>query len=223
MWAEQAIFTSILRQGRGGYHLIARSPGVGDEDAHAISRWSPSHGSLDLDAENSAGVSFYALPSGRFALARSCEGPPEYSGRGGLQLYTHTLVLDEKAMNSVGWQPLAAYQNAMAVGALIYDACPPISLRTVRIPELFVPLGPKDWEARGITLKLPPLRPIRDRILAGRPIQVAHAGDRVDLATCLLGMLTPELRRKVSFAASLQPSTVRPFLLSIVRPERQRP
>src|SRR4051794_20339794 len=104
MWAEQAIFTSIQRQGRGGYHLVARSSGIIEDEARAISRWSPSHGSLVLDPDNPAGVSYYPLPGGRFALARSCEGPPEYSGRGGRQLYTHTLVLDEEALRSVGWQ-----------------------------------------------------------------------------------------------------------------------
>src|SRR5208337_2441493 len=49
-------------------------------------------GSLLLDQYNRVSVNFHPLPSGRFALSRTCEGPPEYSGRGGRQLYTHIMI-----------------------------------------------------------------------------------------------------------------------------------
>ena len=102
MWVEQAIFTSLPRHGRGGYHLVSRSKGVSGQEAQAISRWSPSHGSLLQDQSNRVSVNFFSLPGGQFALSRSCEGPPEYSGRGGRQLYTHILIIDSKNLEAVG-------------------------------------------------------------------------------------------------------------------------
>ena len=101
VWVEQAIFTSLPRHGRGGYHLVSRSKGVSGQEAQAISRWSPSHGSLLQDQSNRVSVNFFSLPGGRFALSRSCEGPPEYSGRGGRQLYTHILIIDSKNLEAV--------------------------------------------------------------------------------------------------------------------------
>ena len=50
VWAEQAIFTSLPRRGKAGYHLVARSPGVTDAEAKALATWSPSHGALIVDA-----------------------------------------------------------------------------------------------------------------------------------------------------------------------------
>ena len=44
MLAEQAIFTSLARRGKSGYHLVARSPGVTESEASALATWSPSHG-----------------------------------------------------------------------------------------------------------------------------------------------------------------------------------
>jgi len=67
VWVEQAIFTSLPRHGRGGYHLVSRSKGVSGQDAQAISRWSPSHGSLLQDQSNRVSVNFFSLPGGRFA------------------------------------------------------------------------------------------------------------------------------------------------------------
>src|SRR5205823_490496 len=62
VWAEQAIFTSLPRRGKAGYHLVARSPGVSDAEANALTTWSPSHGGLVVDASNHSSANFHPLP-----------------------------------------------------------------------------------------------------------------------------------------------------------------
>src|SRR5262245_2516480 len=121
VWAEQAVFTSLPRRGRGGYHLVSRSRGVDETDAQALTQWAPSHGALIVDGTNRTSVNFLPLPSGRFALSRTCSGPPEYSGRGGRQLYTHFLIVDDAGLQAVGFQPFSLYRDAMALGYLLYQ------------------------------------------------------------------------------------------------------
>jgi hypothetical protein len=216
VWLEQAIFTSLPRIGRGGYHLVSRSSGVGGADAQAISSWSPSHGSLLVDAHNRVSVNFHPLTAGRYALSRSCEGPPEYSGRGGRQLYTHVLILDERTLQAVNGQPFTLYRNALAVGCLLYQPEPPPPHATGRLPRYHVPRAPQAWLSRSVELGLPALEPLRDRLTSGHPVRFAYAGDRIALAECLVGSLAANAVQRLSFATSLQPSSVRPFVLSLV-------
>ena len=216
MWVDQAIFTSLLRQGRGGYHLVSRSRKLREEEAQAIAQWSPSHGSLLRDAYNRVSVSGFPLPGGRFALSRSCEGPGEYSGRGGHQLYTHILVVDERSLQAVSGQLFAIYHNALALGHLFHQFEPPPVLEQLQLPDFHLPRSPADWLARAGELGFPPLEPFRDRLLAGRAVRFGFSGDRAALAECLIGSLPLDAVRKISFATSLQPSPVRPFLLSMV-------
>src|SRR4051812_485502 len=115
-WAEQAIFTSLPRAGKAGYNLVTRSQGVSQREAAAVTTWSPSHGALIIDAANRASVNFHSLPSGRYALSRTCAGSTEYSGRGGQQLYTHTLIVNDKTLKKAGNLPLALYRTALALG-----------------------------------------------------------------------------------------------------------
>ncbi len=222
MWAEQAIFTSLPRHGRGGYHLVSRSRGVSAPEAQAITRWSPSHGALLQDEKNRVSVNFFSLPTGRFALSRTCEGPPEYSGRGGRQLYSHILLIDAKALETVAGQPFVIYHNALALGHLFYQVNPPEQLEPIELPGFHAERDPAAWLDRARRLDLPPLDSMRDRLLAGRPVRFSFAGDRVVLAECLIGSLGPGAITKLSFATSLQPSSDRPFILSLVDNRKQK-
>jgi hypothetical protein len=216
VWVEQAIFTSLPRRGRDGYHLVSRSRGIGGADAQSISTWSPSHGSLIVDEHNRVSINFHPLAGGRFALSRSCEGPPEYSGRGGRQLFTHVLVLDVQTLRAVAHQPFALYRNAMALGCLVYQVDPPTRLEPVKLPAIHTPGDPESWTSRAAELGFPAIEPLRQRILSGVPVRFAFHGDRIALAECLVGSLAPEVVEKLSFATSLRPSSVRPFVLSLI-------
>jgi hypothetical protein len=216
LWVEQAIFTSLPRHGRGGYHLVSRSRGLNRQEAQAITRWSPSHGSLLQDQANRVSVNFFPLPGGRFALSRSCEGPAEYSGRGGRQLFTHSLIIELKNLEAVDGQPFAIYRNALALGYLFYQLNPPDVLQPIELPDFHPTREPEAWLEQARKLGFPSLEPVRERLLSGRPVRFPFAGDRAQLAECLVGSLGAAAVAKISFATSLQPSSDRPFVLSLV-------
>jgi hypothetical protein len=216
VWAEQAIFTSLSRGGRGGYHLVSRSRSLNDTEAQALTQWAPSHGALIVDGCNRTSVNFHRLPGGRFALSRTCAGPAEYSGRGGRQLYTHFLIVEEPALEAVGFQPLALYRDAMAMGYLLYQPDPDEVLEPVRLPRIHARRDSGYWEGRAVEMELPPLAPLSHRLQEGHPLRFAYNGDRIALAECLIGVLPRDTARRISWSTSLIPSSMRPVDLTLV-------
>jgi hypothetical protein len=216
VWVEQAIFTSMPRHGRGGYHVVSRSPGVPEADATALATWSPSLGALIVDASNHTSVNFHPLPSGRLALSRTCEGPAEYTGRGACQLYTHALIVEWPALRAAGGHPVALYRDALAQGHLRYRPEPDPVLTRVDLSTLYVHRDAESWSDHALSLGLPSLGQLEAQLAAGQPIRYRFAGDRIALVECLLGLLPPDLIPATSFSTSLQPSAVRPFRLSLL-------
>ena len=222
MRAEQAIFTSLPRRGRGGYHLVSRSRGVGSADAQALARWAPSHGSLIVDSSNRTSVNFHPLPSGRFALSRTCAGPPEYSGRGGAQLYTHFLILDEEVLHAVRFQPFLIYRDAAALGYFAYQPDPAETLEPVNALSTASRIEtPPTGRTRQSSFACRRSHPFRSNFSPVGPLRFAYAGDRIALAECLIGQLPPDVVRSTSFSTSLVPSSDRPFVLTLIQ-ERRR-
>ena len=219
MKVEQAIFTSLSRGGKSGYHVIARSPGVSEQDANAIAAWSPSNGALIVDPANQISVNYHPLPGGRFVLSRTCEGPPEYSGRGGKQLFTQVLLIEADDLRAAAAGPIAVYRDALALGKMVYRANPPNLLEAVELGTSHLVRDPNFWFERAKALGLPDLKPIVNRLLARESVRIAYPGDRLVLAQCILGALPPDLRFRVSFSTSLRPSAVRPCRLVLVGPE----
>ena len=216
MWAEQAIFTSLPRRVRGGYHLVSRSRGVSVADAQALAHWAPSHDALIMDGRNRISVNFHPLPTGRFALSRTCAGPPEYSGRGGQQLYTHFLIVDDQALQAVGLQPFSIYRDAIARGYLLYQPDPSEVLEPVLLSQLHPNRDAGWWSDRVVELGLPPLGQLKERLQSGQPFRFAYAGDRIELAEYLIGLLSRDAVPRTSFSTSLVPSSDRPFLMTLV-------
>ena len=111
-------FLESRRQiGLSRHRALARAT---EQDANAIAAWAPSNGALITDQSNKISVNYHPLPGGRFALSRTCEGPLEFSGRGGRQLYTHVLLLDADALRSVASGPIAIYRDALALGRFVF-------------------------------------------------------------------------------------------------------
>jgi hypothetical protein len=215
MWVEHAIFTSLARDGRCGYHLVARSPGITEDESQALATWSPSHGSLVVDAENQTSVNFHRLSGGRFALSRTCEGPAEYSGRGSRQVYTHALVLDEGQLSRTGYQPIALVRDALARGHLRYHREPRPVLAPILLSTCYLVRDAEAWAAQARKLDLAEWQQVRDALAEGRSVSLAHRGNRLALAECILGLLPPPVVPAVSFTTGLRPSPVRPFQLSL--------
>jgi hypothetical protein len=218
--AEQAIFTSLTRLGKSGYHVVSKSPGVSDSDAVQLATWSPSHGALIADSANRASVNFHPMPGGRFALSRTCEGPPEYSGRGGRQLYTHALVLDTAKLRHANHQPFTIYRDALALGYLHYRPEPEPVLKPVPLSSIYVHRSAKEWSEHARAIGLPDLEPLRETLASGDDLKFAFAGDRAALAECLLGLVDYDLIPQMSFTTSLHPSAVRPYRLVLVGSEK---
>jgi len=213
VWAEQAIFTSLPRAGKAGYHLVSRSQGVSDLEAGALTTWSPSHGALIIDAANRTSVNFHSLPSGRYALSRTCAGLAEYSGRGGRQLYTHTLIVDDKTLKQASNQPWAVYRHALALGYLHYRPEPETKLQPARLCSIYHIEDTAYWTEQAASLGLSSLGELVEQLASEHTVELAYTGDRTLLAECLIALLPPEIRPRVSFATSLRPSLVRPYRL----------
>lgn len=64
---EQAVFTSAETTRTAGYQLVARSPGILEDDGHALSAWGPSHESLLKSERQASSINFFLLPSGTTA------------------------------------------------------------------------------------------------------------------------------------------------------------
>ncbi len=138
------------------------------------------------------------------------------------QLYTHILIIDSRSLDAVAGQPFVIYHNALALGHLFYQLDPAELLEPIELPGFHAPLEPAAWLDRARKLDLPALEPLRERLLAGRPVRFSFAGDRTVLAECLIGSLGPGGVTKISFATSLQPSSDRPFILSLVDNRKQK-
>jgi hypothetical protein len=216
VFVEQAIFTSLTRLGKSGYHVVARSQGLSESDAVALATWSPSHGSLIVDAANRTSVNFHPMPGDRFALSRTCEGPPEFSGRGGSQLYTHALVFDRATLKHAAHQPFAIYRDALALGYLYYRSEPESILKPVALSSLYLQRDREYWAERAQTLGLSTLESLRERLSAGEDVKVPFPGDRAALVECLLGEMDDDAITHLSFTTSLKPSAVRPYRLLVV-------
>jgi hypothetical protein len=221
VWAEQAIFTSLPRRGRAGYHLVARSGGISDGEAAALTTWSPSHGALIIDEANPCSVNFHSLPGGRYALSRTRAGTAEYSGRGGRQLYTHTVVIDDRTLRRAGNHPCTVYRDALALGHLRYRADPETTLPAVRLSWNYPTLDAAAWTRRAQSLGLPTHEEVLAKLASGQAVELAYDGDRRLLVEGLIGRLPPEIRHQVSFATSLRPSMVRPYQLVLLEPNRR--
>jgi len=219
VWAEQAIFTSMTRLGKSGYHVVARSPGLTESDAILLATWSPSHGALIVDAENRVSVNFHPMPGRRYALSRTCEGPPEYSGRGGRQLYTHALIFDAVKLSQANHQPFAIYRDALALGYFHYRGDPGSVLQPVELSLTYLQPEESTWAERAQALGLTNLDSIQRRLCSGEDICLAYPGDRAAVAECLIAPLDSQIRAEISFTTSLIPSAVRPYRLVLVNSE----
>jgi hypothetical protein len=220
VWAEQAIFTSMTRLGKSGYHVVARSSGFSESDAIILATWSPSHGALIVDAANRVSVNFHPMPGRRYALSRTCEGPPEYSGRGGRQLYTHALIFDTAKFNQASRLPFAIYRDALALGYFHYRGAPESILQPVELSVTYLHPDESAWAERAQSLGITNIDSVRRKLSSGEDISLSYAGDRAALAECLLASLDSEVRSEMSFTTSLHPSAVRPYRLVLVDENR---
>ena len=115
---EQAIFTSAKTDHAVGYQVISHSPGVHHVDVRELAVWCPSHDSLLDRGPDSASINFHPLPSGAFCVSRTVPAGVEYSGRGGIRVYTHCLVVPPEALAHFANNPFEILRAALSAGAM---------------------------------------------------------------------------------------------------------
>lgn len=118
MQFEQAVFTSTRSRKSQGYHLVAASRGVEDRFQQLLATWGPSHSSLLSDEADAESYNFHCLFDDIYALSRTTHGGPEYSGRGGLQVFTHYLIFHRNLLKPYENNPLMLALTARSLGYL---------------------------------------------------------------------------------------------------------
>lgn len=225
MLIEQAVFTSARTDRAAGYQLVARSPGICDEDAREISVWGPSHDSLYEEGADAVSVNFFQLPSGAFCISKTEPAGGEYSGRRGAQVYTQCLVVGPDSLARFGNNPFAVLTAALAQGSLrIYDELPK-ELEAFRLPgraaavdqSVFLQLqsdpGPA-WVAR-----------LLSHLIAGKPFAIVGHAQPACLLAGLINCVPPSCRTELSFTTGLKYSPRRPYKINCVpvhQPEQRR-
>lgn len=210
---EQAIFTSAKTDRTVGYQVIAHSPGVHQIDIRELGVWCPSHDSLLEQDAGAASFNFHPLPSGAYCVSRTVPAGWEYSGRGGVRVYTHCLIVPPEVLARFANNPFALLQAALAAGAM--KICDPMPSRLESL-SLSGGAAPVDQPLLS-RLSLQP-GPCAMAFLVQAAIDsvcLAVAGEPSpgELFAGLINCLPPACRLDFSFSTSLKFSGRRPFRL----------
>jgi hypothetical protein len=207
MRVEQAIFTSTRAARVQGYHLAARSSGLDDDTARILTRWAPSHGALASSEPDATCLNFHPVGERWLAVSRTAYGGPEYSARGGLELFTRFLLVRPDQLAGYDNDPLAFARVATALGYMRFEPefaeqPPPLDLPRDALFALTASLG-----GDGACANL-------SHTLAGdgRATVVGDA-DPVGSLANLLRHTSSQSRLQLSFTTGLKPSLHRPFRL----------
>lgn len=130
---EQAIFTSARTSSKDGYQLVAWSPGISSDDARQLAVWGPAHDSMIVEDPMDVSLNFHPLGDHKFCVSRTVLGAPEYSGRGGRQVYTHCFVLDADSFKKFHNDPFRVLSAALAIHDLRPGATLPTDLPSMKM------------------------------------------------------------------------------------------
>lgn len=111
---DRGIYASDRSPMGVGYRLIASSAGITAEEKRAIVRCAPSQGNLCEDGPDATGLASFPLSSGRQAVLLSRHAGIEATARGGYNVLTHVLVLDQDDFALIGWDPFVVAQLTLA-------------------------------------------------------------------------------------------------------------
>ena len=214
MQVEQAVFTSARTNRMCGYHVVARSAGIGEEIAGRLFAWGPTQASLADPDWDASSLNFFPLIDPWFAVGRTVYGGPEYSNRGGRQVVTVTLVLSRQQLAGYDNNPLTLARTARALGHLRLLAAIPERLPTVDLPDCS-PSYPEPTP-RPQRVPNPFVESILERLRSGG--RAAVIGLPQPLAVLEEVFLRTSLRERLalSFTTGLKPSQHRPFRLHLL-------
>ena len=201
MKISQAIYTSANAELCRGYHLVSRSPGLDEQVAQSLCRWSPSHGCLSEDRADAESLNFFQASPDWFVLSRSVYGCPEFSQRGGLRLVTISLVFHASQLACYENDVIACARIALSTGLLMLPLTTPD-----RVPQIDFP----DRSQRPTGVSVDPSA-IADVLKTSRQVALVGVDDPLAILSGLFKNVEPLERLKISFATGLKPSAQRPF------------
>ncbi|HEY2826329.1 MAG TPA: hypothetical protein VGJ04_01920, partial [Pirellulales bacterium] len=213
---EQAVFTSARTARGDGYQLVARSPGVKDEDERELAVWGPSHGALCMERDEGTSINFHRLSSGSSCVSKTVAAGQEYSGRGGARVYTHFLLVPPDVMARFANNPFAVLRATWAKGLLaVHDRWPEnlesFSLvgRSAIVDEGLLSQLAEQWGPLRVAQLVAAAMTPGAKLLAG-------AGNAETLIGGLLQCFPKECRAEISFTTGLRYSPRRAFRLAFL-------
>lgn len=208
MRIEQAVYTSTRSKKGQGYHLVAVSPGISEWESRALSKWGPSHASLLSDEARAESINFHPLTEQSFAVSRTVYGAAEYSGRGGLQVFTRYLILNRQQLSAYDYNTLEFARTAIALGLLRLT----IDLDDEPLPSIEIP-DRALTQLKTNNAKSRYLSETESLLRQRARVAVIGVRDPVVLLAHLMSCTPAKQRLELSFSTGLKPSLEREFSL----------
>jgi hypothetical protein len=221
---EQAIFTSVRGAKMDGYQLAATSAGVTDDEAKELGIWGPAHDSLLDPRPRTRSINFHQLDSGRFCVSLTTALDAEYSGRGGCQVYTHSLIVEPETLLRFANNPFRIVEAALAAAQLT-----PVADIPLELPPLELPGGAS--AINSVLLARLARQPgaaamarLMEKALRHEFLAIASRVAARQVMGGFLNLLPVECRTDFSFTTGLRHSARRPFRISRLSddPEERR-
>lgn len=207
---EQAIFATLENEHAAGYQIVAKSPGVCDDDARELTVWGPTHDSM-LDADSNAeSLNFHPLPSGAYCVSRtSSTGWNRNAAK--QQVSTRCLVVPPDVLARFGNNPIA-----LANAAARDDAWKTGETHGPVLESFLLTGGapPGDLALLGQLAVDPGAESMATLVQAAREaacLAVSGTPSPMRLIEGLFSCLPPECRLEFSFSTGLKFSPRRPF------------
>lgn len=214
---QQAIFTSVFSRVARGYRLVACSHGVRPDERKELLQLCPSHGSLLDEGAEAEGFASLVLRSGRRCILLTRHAGEEYSGRGGLRVHTHVLLLDAAEFIPFAHDPLRVAAAARRHIQPQWLDAPPAELDEI---TLHAPVA--SFRAVGQRL---PLHATESRVLETLAGALLESRSTVLLddpqperhLTALLAALPAWRRASLTVSTGLRPAAARPVQLLVAK------
>ncbi len=212
---DHAVFSSVRTVVGRGYQIVAASKGISPAEKKDITARSPSHGGLCEDGPEATAVAFYKLGSGRLALAFSCDGGAEHTGRGVRRIYTHITVISPEDFARFRFNASNVLLSVDETGWLDVQLQPPRVLEPLRlnVADRFtgqrVAGAVENYGADWITATM-------GTVLQGKRVVVGGDFDPGDWIEAVLTGVPGPRRLDISFSAGLRFAVGRAYTISAV-------
>lgn len=201
---EQAVFASSDRGSMKGYQLVARSAGIDRTCGQELCRWAPSQ--LHCDDDGFWTINFFPVSERSIAITRTVLGGPEYSSRGGIDVVTSILVLDDDSFACYACNAVSLAKTAMSMGHLRL----PMDMTRQQLDPVELP-GRPIVEPAELLEENQLLDEVLGLIGDARRVAIIGAAKPLELVDELIPRLSVEERRNFSFTTGLSPAVRRPF------------